>query len=62
MPDPIPEAYADCVHVRCRSCRADPDEFCTNPINGLIRGVPCWARIRDAESEQVAGHVTEVQS
>lgn len=49
MPDPIPDAYADCVHLGCRTCTADPGEFCTNPITALLRSTPCLTRIRDAD-------------
>lgn len=51
MPDPIVDAYADCIHIRCRNCRAAPDAYCLNPITDQFRGTPCVARIHDAESE-----------
>jgi hypothetical protein len=49
MPSPIPEAYADCIDLKCHWCDAEPGAYCINPINGLHRGTPCWTRIHDAE-------------
>ncbi|MBF6515560.1 hypothetical protein IU421_14905 [Nocardia cyriacigeorgica] len=51
MPDPIPAAYADCIDIRCRRCKAEPGDYCTNKINRRHRGTPCLIRISDAESE-----------
>jgi len=51
MPDPIAAAYADCIHLRCRRCRAEPNDYCLNPITDQYRGVPCVARIHEAGNE-----------
>ena len=52
MPDPIPDAYADCIHLHCPCCRAEPDTFCLNPITKTFRGVPCVARIHESENNR----------
>jgi hypothetical protein len=52
VPDPIAESYADCIHLRCENCGALPADYCVNPLNQRPRGVPCLARIHDAEFDQ----------
>jgi hypothetical protein len=52
VPSPIPAAYADCIHLTCQQCGAEPSDYCTNPVNGLHRGTPCWTRIHDAECDR----------
>lgn len=49
MADPIPQAYADCIHLHCRNCHADPGRYCHNPVTKLARGTPCWLRNHDAD-------------
>lgn len=51
MPDPIAEAYADCIDHRCPNCGAAAGAYCVNPINELPRGTPCLVRIAESEPE-----------
>lgn len=52
MPDPIVQAYADCIDVRCPCCRAPAGDYCLNPITDQYRGVPCVARIHESENNR----------
>ena len=52
MPDPIPDAYADCIHLPCPRCLAAADDYCLNPINQKFSAVPCVARIHESENNR----------
>lgn len=39
------DAYADCdMSKPCPECKAAPNTWCTNPITGRVRRVPCVHR------------------
>lgn len=52
MAAPVPEAYADCLHLYCHTCQAAAGDYCINPITDRHRATPCWTRIHDAEVDQ----------
>lgn len=51
MADPIPRLYADCIHRHCRTCHAQPGDYCTNHITRLFRAAPCVTRMADADTQ-----------
>lgn len=55
MADPIPQIYADCIHLPCQNCHAAPGDFCFNPVTRLPRRTPCWIRDHDSTTEARGG-------
>lgn len=49
----VPSAYADCIHVRCPHCEAEPNSYCQIVVNAKFydRHCPCKDRLRASTTQ-----------